>query len=217
MRVPEVLTRDPGSVGVPIGTGGRYAKALLASPPLEPAASAVETPPVAATVVPSATASLDAVVSAAPGRDVEIPPLVPPVPARERQVPLMPRVALAKSSLPPIQQDSRTEEQIVLEVLREYARAYEHLDVRATKVVYPTVDDRALRRAFANIEDQRVSLTKCDVSISSSGEGAAARCSGKATYRTKVGSRVFHLTDRQWMFDLSRGGSGWQILNARIQ
>jgi hypothetical protein len=113
--------------------------------------------------------------------------------------------------------DERRQKEIVLAVLREYSRAYERLDVRATKAVYPSVDDRSLQRAFENLEGQQMRFASCGVSISSSGADANARCKGDATYRPKIGSRVVRLTDRVWTFSLSRDGGGWQILNARMQ
>ena len=216
MRVPAVLARDAVSAPmVPVGTSGRYAAVLPATPPLEVASE--KAAKVATSVVPAATASLDKVVSTAPLRkEVEFPPLVEQTVWRERPSPIVPRVTMAKASAPPVP-DHRQQELVVLALLREYTRALERLDVRATKVIYPTVDDRKLQRAFGDLEEQRVRLTFCHVSISSSGNGAAARCKGEATFRPKVGSRVLHVTGRQWMFNLSRGGSGWQILDASIQ
>ena len=109
------------------------------------------------------------------------------------------------------------QKEIVLAVLREYSRVDQRLDVRATKAVYPSVDDRKLQRAFQELEGQQVRFASCGVSISSSGAGANARCRGDATFRPKVGSRIVRLTDREWTFSLSRDGSGWQILDARMQ
>ena len=83
--------------------------------------------------------------------------------------------------------------------------------------MYPSVDDRKLQRAFQELEGQQVRFASCGVSISSSGAGANARCRGDATFRPKVGSRIMRLTDREWTFSLSRDGSGWQILDARMQ
>jgi type IV secretory pathway VirB10-like protein len=129
-----------------------------------------------------------------------------------------PPTAIAARVVPPTPADEvNRQKEIVLAVLREYSRAYERLDVRATKAVYPSVDDRKLQRAFQELEGQQVRFASCGVSISSSGAGANARCRGDATFRPKVGSRIVRLTDREWTFSLSRGGSGWQILDARMQ
>ena len=111
--------------------------------------------------------------------------------------------------------DAQQQKQVVLELLREYTRAFERLDVQAAKAVWPSLDDRALQRAFQQLDGQQLRFDSCGVSIR--GLDANARCRGNATYRPKVGSRVLHLTEREWTFDLSRGESGWQIVNARIQ
>jgi hypothetical protein len=126
--------------------------------------------------------------------------------------------AIAPRTVPTAAADEVSrQKETVLAVLQEYSRAYERLDVRATKAVYPSVDDRKLQRAFQELEEQRVRFASCGVSISSSGAGANARCRGDATFRPKVGSRIVRLTDREWTFSLSRDGSGWQILDARMQ
>ena len=112
--------------------------------------------------------------------------------------------------------DLRHRKATVLAVLRAYSLAYEQLDVRATKAVYPSVDDRRLRRAFQDLEAQQVRFGDCSMSFSSSGAGANARCKGDATFRPKVGA-VVRLTNREWTFSLSRDGGGWQILNAEMR
>jgi hypothetical protein len=113
--------------------------------------------------------------------------------------------------------DPAAEQGRVLAVVREYTRALERLDVVATKAVYPSIDDRRLRRDFEGVETQRFQLGSCDVSFSSSGHGANAWCLGNSTYRPKIGSRVLRYTDKVWEFNLARDGGGWQILEARIQ
>jgi hypothetical protein len=104
----------------------------------------------------------------------------------------------------------------VLAVVHQYARALERLDVGAAKAVYPTVDGRELRRAFEGLKSQRYHIASCGVFFSSSGDDAHAKCTGNATFQPKVGSRVVRLTDYEWVISLARGGSGWQILEARI-
>jgi hypothetical protein len=84
------------------------------------------------------------------------------------------------------------------------------------RAVYPSVDDRRLRRSFEDVETQRFQLGSCGVSFSSSGHDANAWCLGNSTYRPKVGSRVLRYKG-VWEFNLARDGSGWQILEARVQ
>ena len=110
---------------------------------------------------------------------------------------------------------AKREEEIVRQVLRDYARAFERLDVQAAKALWPTVDDRALQRAFQQLDAQQVRFASCGVAVT--GRDANARCRGEATYRPKVGSRVLRLTAREWTFNLSRDNDRWQIVNATLQ
>jgi hypothetical protein len=113
--------------------------------------------------------------------------------------------------------DVQRQQDVVLSVVRQYARALERLDLGATRAVYPTVDSRELQRAFAGLKGQQFHIASCGVSFSTSGDDANARCTGNATFRPKIGSRVVRLTDYEWVISLARGGGGWQILEARIQ
>jgi hypothetical protein len=149
-----------------------------------------------------------------------LPPALaaPPAPAAPRAV----KSAEASVTVPPDNGPARKElaqkdeEEIVLAVLQEYSRAYERMDVRATKALYPSVDARSLQKAFEDLKAQQVRFASCGVAISSSGAGANARCTGDATYRPKIGSPM-HLPNREWTFSLEREGDGWQILKAKMQ
>jgi hypothetical protein len=109
----------------------------------------------------------------------------------------------------------RKQEEIVRSVLRDYTRAFERLDVQAAKAIWPSVDDRALRRAFQQLDGQQLRFASCGVSVTE--RDANARCRGEATYRPKVGSRVLRLTQREWTFNLARDNDRWQIVNATLQ
>ena len=173
--------------------------------------------------------ALDVPLDVVPSPEVEAPPVLVSAPSRAPEPvatvvhtppPPEPTARPAESRRPPAagsMDDERKQKEIVLAVLREYSRAYERLDVKATKAVYPSVDDIRLQRAFEDLQGQEMRFASCGVLISSSGADANARCKGDATYRPKVGSRVVRLTDRVWTFSLSRDGGGWQILNARMQ
>jgi hypothetical protein len=114
-----------------------------------------------------------------------------------------------------VKDDVQKQEQVVRQILREYARAFDRLDVQAAKAVWPSLDDRALQRAFQQLDAQHVQFASCGVAIT--GPAANARCLGNATYRPKVGSRVMRVTGREWTFNLARSEGGWQIVNATIQ
>jgi len=109
----------------------------------------------------------------------------------------------------------RHQEDSVRGVLLDYTRAFERLDVQAAKAIWHSVDDRALQRAFQQLDGQKLHFASCGVSVS--GRDANARCRGDATYRPKVGSRVLRLTEREWTFSLSRDNDRWQIVNATLQ
>jgi hypothetical protein len=110
--------------------------------------------------------------------------------------------------------DRDRQKQNVLEVLNRYRHAFETMDVRAAKAVWPTLDARRLQRAFEQLDRQRVQFDECGVLIR--GRDANASCRGDATYQPKVGSKPVRLTRREWTFDLSRDEAGWQIVNAEI-
>jgi hypothetical protein len=206
-------------LAVPVGTSGRFAQASPPEP--SPAPGPLSAAPVvnssAAAVVPaSPEPSGRAVAAGDPGASASS---APPRPA--------PAARLAESrrpSGPSSPSDDGTAEkeraqkdtEVVLALLQEYSRAYERMDVRATKAVYPSVDDRRLRRAFDDLQGQQVRFASCGVTISSTGAGANAWCKGDASYRPKVGSPR-HYSNREWTFSLARDGGGWQILKATMQ
>lgn len=137
------------------------------------------------------------------------PPTIP-APAMASSLPLAAGPAVAAAADRP-----RRDEEIVRELLREYAQAFERLDVQAAKAIWPTVDERGLQRAFQRLDGQELHFESCGVAVS--GHDANARCRGNATYRPKVGSRVLRLTAREWTFNLSRDNDRWQIVNATLQ
>ena len=164
--------------------------------------------------------------SAAPGApDVPVVPdlqEIPPALLAYRSTPmampasagalLKPTSRLGAPRAEALDRDPQT--QHVLEVLNRYRRAFETMDVRAAKAVWPTLDARRLQRAFERLDGQQVQFDECGVLIR--GRDANASCRGDATYQPKVGSKPVRLTSRKWTFDLSRDEAGWQIVNAEI-
>jgi hypothetical protein len=103
----------------------------------------------------------------------------------------------------------------VEEVLRRYARAYDALDASAARAVWPTVNEKALARAFQDLSSQNVSFNNCDIDIR--GAVANASCSGEASYVVKVGSREPRTEPRLWRFELRLDGEAWKIENAETR
>jgi hypothetical protein len=97
----------------------------------------------------------------------------------------------------------------VSDVLSAYARAYNQLDASAAHQVWPSVDERALARAFSTLSSQTISFADCKISVK--GVTAIAACRGYATYVGNVGARAAHTEPRQWRFDLRRDDQGWKI------
>ena len=207
-------------LAVPVGTSGRFVQVsapepspttghLPAAPLLKSSDAAVVSP---STPEPSERTSPAADPVASTG-SLSPRPGSSTRPAEPRRASANANAADAgTAATAPAQKDT----DVVLAVLREYSRAYERMDVRATKAVYPSVDDRRLRRAFDDLQEQRVRFASCGVTISSSGAGANAWCKGDASFRPKVGSPQ-HYTNREWTFSLTRDGGGWQILKATVQ
>ena len=101
-----------------------------------------------------------------------------------------------------------SDETLVRRLLDEYAGAFERLDVSATKAVWPSVNDKALERAYGQLASQRLNLQGCGITIS--GSTANARCQGSATYQPRIGKRAV-VTSREWTFDLSKKDAAWRI------
>ena len=143
-------------------------------------------------------------------------PLAPPV---GESVPL--EAAFATPLSPPGVSTPRsspagpTEEQQIAATLHRYAAAYQQLDANAARTVWPTVDQRALARAFESLELQQFTFDECDVRVID--RGASAACRGSVTYVPKVGSRTAHRDDRQWNFELQKQQDVWLITRATMK
>ena len=123
--------------------------------------------------------------------------------------------AVVPASAPPAAIPTAPDQSGVEAVLRRYASAYRALDASAARRVWPSVDEKALARAFQNLSSQEVSFDDCAISIR--GVVANASCRGQASFVGKVGSREPRTESRTWQFALRRDGGDWLIegVNAR--
>jgi hypothetical protein len=103
----------------------------------------------------------------------------------------------------------------VRNTLDRYAAAYSALDAAAAQRVWPAVNQAALARAFGALASQRVSLGECRIDLRDT--TARARCTGSATWAPRIGDGSSRTETREWLFDLVRAGTDWQILSARAQ
>ena len=107
------------------------------------------------------------------------------------------------------------EENAVKAVLERYRTAYSTLEAGAATSVWPSVDARALSRAFDQMDSQVLQFERCDIAVS--GDRANASCSGDASYVPKVGNRNTRTTERHWNFELRRAGDRWVIAEVQMR
>src|SRR5204862_3240391 len=79
------------------------------------------------------------------------------------------------------------EESAVRTVLNQYRSAFNALNAGAAKAVWPSVDVKALGRAFDRLESQEFEFAGCQISVV--GVRATAACNGSARFVPKVGNR----------------------------
>lgn len=107
------------------------------------------------------------------------------------------------------------DEAMVKQVLQRYRTAYEGLDARSARAVWPAVNEDALSRAFSALQSQTLIFDACDVRLR--GDAAAATCRGSARYVPKVGSHEPRTEPRTWTFALRKNGPDWKIETARAE
>jgi hypothetical protein len=107
------------------------------------------------------------------------------------------------------------EEQKVQAALHEYRDAYDRLDAAAAKAVWPTVDVRALSRAFEGLKSQGIVFDRCNVAVH--GLMATAACAGSATYVQRVGTQAARTQSREWTFQLRKADEAWVIVSAQTR
>ena len=148
-----------------------------------------------------------------------VPPLeVPSIPLTPAAAPVRaPASAMSPAGTPrPGARHAETDQQqMVRQLLQEYVAAFESLNVEAAKAVWPTVDGKALRRAFDQLDTQHLTFQSCGITIE--GSGANARCQGQAAYRPRIGSHTLRISPREWTFNLAKADEGWQIVDARVR
>ncbi|HVH26159.1 MAG TPA: hypothetical protein VM818_05350 [Vicinamibacterales bacterium] len=204
----------------------RAPAAATASPPAErTTALPVDPPNSGPLVVPSApTADALELTSAGTGAlatpAVEPPaqPSLPPAPdlAQPPSTPATAASASATSASPPPTGEPASEppppaaDTAAIEtVLGRYRSAFSALDVGAARAVWPSVNERALDRAFDRLEKQELSFNRCWIGVA--GARAEADCSGTVRYVPKVGSRDLQVDSRTWKFGLRKVSDGWSI------
>jgi len=100
-------------------------------------------------------------------------------------------------------------------VVGRYLNAFMTFDIGEAKAVWPSVNERALSRAFSSVDEQQLELNECSISVA--GSNADASCPGILRYVPKVGTRTMRIQRRQWRFELRNSDSRWFIENVEVR
>lgn len=130
-------------------------------------------------------------------------------------LPTPPAAASAMPAEPSVPSERLDETAGVRVVLARYVYAYASLDARAVAAVWPTVNQAALGRAFAALEAQNISFSRCKVIVS--GATARAMCAGTAAWTPKIGGRRPREDERTWAFALTHRDDSWTIVSAEMR
>jgi len=96
--------------------------------------------------------------------------------------------------------------------LKHLQTAYERRDATLAKAVWPTVNERALARAFDGLRSQSVTFDRCQLDVS--GVAGEVACRGVTTYVPRVGSQYQRTESRQWTFRVRKDTDNWVITSA---
>ena len=176
------------------------AKAAVLKPPKPPAPTRVAPPPetALASLTPQPLTPQTAVGTAIAIEEQPSRSAARARPTAPANAPAAPTVA------PP------SDEQRIRAVLRSYQAAFEQFDPGAVQAVWPSVDTKALGRAFDGLSSQSIVFDRCDVSVAAA--TARAACHGGVEYVKRVGGGGTQSARRQWTFDLQKSADGaWRI------
>jgi len=140
-------------------------------------------------------------------RDLPSSSVTMPAPLSTTPAPVAVRTAALHDS------PDKLEQQQVYATLKQYERAYEQLDANAVRAVWPSVDTRALARAFHDLKSQALVFDRCDVSLATA-RAARAACRGRATYETRAGEQSARTEHLEWTFQLQKMNEEWRIVKA---
>jgi hypothetical protein len=193
------------------------------------------TPPVRPEPTPALAARIDARPPVAPAR-IEAKPDVAPARVEARIVPSPTSGPVAAAAPPPANEvaprpepfantapaasvsaavltDPRSDEADIRSTLTRFRTAYSQLNASAARDVWPSVDTRALERAFQSLKSQDLRFDSCTMTVT--GARAQAACKGRATYVPRIGDQSPRFTAREWNFELRKADERWTIASAR--
>ena len=210
-EAPEVPVATRGAVtaaaereDAPVATAPAPARTVREESVTLPAVASVPEgpPPSPPTAIEAAGRQPDAAPPAAMER------IVSDLPAAPAAVP-PPAPAAAAPPSPAISDEPK-----VRAVLARFESAYSSLNAPAAQAVWPTVDVRALGRAFDSLQAQQISLGDCAIALN--GQRARADCRGTMSWTPKIGGGN-RSQARRWQFELATAGGAWQIVRAEAR
>ena len=205
-------TAAPQPVATPIPNGPVPQVATRATVPVTP----TDAPPPAAPTSGGTTGSL--LPSSAPSSPTPSARVAPrdavPAPPPAAAATVVPPPPPAAGAAPAAVATRAGEESAVRNVLGGYVSAYRSLNVDAAKAVWPSVDAKALGRAFSGLESQTLDFAECQISVAF--VSATAQCVGTARFVPKFGHRNEHSEYREWNFEMKKNGERWAIARVTV-
>ena len=228
---PKTISKPPTSASLPTprppaSSSLRGAATSPPTPPLRPAIQRAEesprpTPPIRASTSSPAAPVVSPAAPTPPAAAIPLPNPVPLASVSSATMPTAPSPAAASAPSPAepstvVSAPSATpagilttETRNVALALNRYQDAFSALDANAAHAVWPSVDVKALAKAFDQLEEQTFDLEGCDITVT--GARAEADCAGNARYVRKVGNRTLRVEPRRWRFRLRQANDQWLI------
>jgi hypothetical protein len=186
---PDDVSRLPSPRGAPVAPVNEAVprSADRVEPPVAPPIETVPAEPLPAAPVIRATEAVAGVAPSAP----------PPG-----------NVALPEPSAAPARVFS-AESAALAAIVRDYELAYDRLDAAAAAALWPSVDERALARAFARLQMQNLDFGDCTFAVSQ--QDATAQCAGLLQYARRIGDTAPKSERHTWTIEFVRAGGSWRI------
>jgi hypothetical protein len=175
------------------------------------AASSAAPPRVASAAAPTLVARAEPGAAPVP-TPATLPPPAPVSASASATEPLA-AVAVPVRPVAAVLTSASTDEADIRSTLTRFRTAYSQLDAGAARDVWPSVDRRALERAFQSLKSQELRFDQCSLTVT--GARAQAACKGRAIYVPRIGDQSPRFSSREWTFELQKAAERWTIASAR--
>jgi hypothetical protein len=110
---------------------------------------------------------------------------------------------------------TNSEADSIRRVVDQYVNAFNSLDEQAALTIWPSLDEKALTKAFSELAEQELSLDQCQVDRT--GTRAAVFCHGRLRYVPKIGRQSSRTREGRWTFKLQNAAERWTIESVAIR